>query len=166
MLFRSFKLVAPKQYDRNPRYFIFAGIVFSPLTQNLLCEWEECSPRANLNVQLTKDPTHDVQEVIVAVQVLPDDINKGYHDKRALIITEVNGQVFKDFDDFHSLVITSGDKFITFKASNDYEIVIDRKKAKESHNTILQTYNIESDSSPDLASIYESKFKIVSNKIN
>lgn len=160
----DFKLVTPTQYDRNPRYFIFAGIVFSPLTQNLLCEWKECSPSANLNVQLTKDPTQDVQEIIIAVQVLPDDINRGYHDKRALIITEVNGQVFKHFDDFYRLVKTSSDKFITFKASNDYEIVIDRKKAKESHNNILQTYNIERDSSPDLTSFYDSKYTIANNR--
>jgi len=55
-------------------------------------------------------------------------------------------------------------KFITFKTSTDYEIVIDRKKAKESHNTILQTYNIERDSSPDLTSFYENNYKIASNQ--
>ncbi len=160
----DFELVAPKQYDKNPQYFIFAGIVFSPLTQNLLCEWEDCNPSAYLNVHLTKKPTKDMQEVIVAVQVLPDDINKGYHDKMALIITEVNGQKFNNFNDFYRLVKTSNSEFISFEDNQDNEIVIDRIKAEESHERILKTYNIESDSSPDMKSFQASNYKILGHR--
>ena len=158
----DFNLVISKQYDKIPRYFIFAGIVFSPLTQNLLCAWEECDGPAVLKVQLIKKPTKDIQEIVVAVQVLPDDTNKGYHHEMALIITEVNGQSFNNFNEFFRLVKSSSSEFVVFKDNQDNKIVIDRKKAEENHAGILQAYNIESDSSPDMISFQAGNYKISS----
>jgi len=157
------RLVTSKQYDVKPRYFIFAGIVFSPLSQNLFCAWEECDAPDELQVLKNKFTTKNRKEVVLALQVLPDDINKGYHDTQAMIIKEVNGKEFKDFNDFYRLVIASNDPFVEFKSDTEKRIIVDRQEAEETHERILETYNIKDDSSPDMKSLY-AELHLISSK--
>lgn len=143
-------LVPLKQYDSLPSYFIFGGLVFSPLTENLLCVWEGCAGPANLASENNKYPSEKRQQVVLALQVLPAEINRGYHGTHTLVIDKVNGQGFKDFKEFYSLVSTSHDPFVVFENEKGAQLVIDRKKAEKSHQSILETYNVKADRSPDL----------------
>lgn len=142
-----------EQYDTHPRYFIFGGIVFSPLSKNLLLEWGDMwGSRAphELLVELTKLPTEAERETVVALQVLAADINKGYHDVALDIIKSVNGKPYKDFNDFYRQVTTDTDPYVVFTDSQENQVVIDRQKAAASHETILSMYRIPEDRSPDL----------------
>ncbi|MBW1805758.1 MAG: hypothetical protein JRJ06_05210 [Deltaproteobacteria bacterium] len=56
----------------------------------------------------------------------------------------------KDFAGFFRIVTQSEDSYTVLRDKKRFEIVIDRKKAKESHEAILQTYRIKQDCSPDL----------------
>jgi hypothetical protein len=111
--------------------------------------WQLRAPK-NLLIKLTEWPSETKKEVVVALQVMASDVNKGYHDLSREIVEEVNGKPFKDFDEFYHLVETSKEPFIVFKTENEYQIVIDQKMAKESHAEILRTYRIDSDRSEDL----------------
>ncbi len=154
---KDFSLVPLEQYDQMPRYFIFGGIVFSPLTKNFINQWENAPEE--LIVELSKLPTQKRKEVIVALQVLPAEINKGYHDLNSWIVEEVNGKKFADFNEFYFIVKTSIEPYIIFKNKDRYQVVIDRKKAEESHESILRTYNITVDRSTDLFNYYSLKDK-------
>jgi len=149
---RDFQLVPREQYDQLPRDFIYGGIVFSPLTKNLIKSWgknwQKKAPQ-NLMIELSNWPTETRREVVVALQVLASDVNKGYHDISSWIVEEVNGKKFKDFDEFCQLVTTSQARFVTFKDKKGFQIVIDQEKALESHERILQTYQIDVNRSQD-----------------
>lgn len=145
----DFQLVPNEQYDQLPRYFIYGGIVFSPLTKNLVKTFGKNAPN-NLVVELSNWPTETKREVVVALQVLASEVNKGYHGIGGRIVEEVNGRTFKDFDEFYQLVTNSQEPFMTFKDKKGFQIVIDRKKALESNEEILQTYRIDADRSHDL----------------
>ena len=149
---KDFLLVPNEQYDKRPKYFIFGGIVFSTLTKNFLNAFDDAANE--LTVELSNWPTKEKKEVVIALKVLPADINEGYHDVNSWEVSEVNGNKFKDLNELYYLVTTSADPYVTFKNKNGYEVVIDRKKAKESHKHILSTYNIKKDSSSDLASLH------------
>jgi hypothetical protein len=144
---KDISLVTPEEYDKLPTYFIFGGIVFTPLTKNLLCEWEDCDAPQKLLKEYDKRPSDNNQEVIVAVQVLPAEINKGYHNISAWVVREVNGKEFKDFNEFYKSVENSTEPFIEFTNDKGYKIIIDRKKAYETHQDVLKTYNITADRS-------------------
>ncbi|MEW6601534.1 MAG: trypsin-like peptidase domain-containing protein [Nitrospirota bacterium] len=148
---KDFLLVQSEQYDRQPRYFIFGGIVFSPLTKNLINEMQ-FAPE-DLSVELENWPTEERKEVVVALQTLAADVNKGYHDLDRWVVSEVNGIKFKDFDELFHLVTMSTEPFIVFKNNKGFQIVIDRDKAQKAHNKILQTYNVMEDRSSDLNGI-------------
>ncbi|KKM08322.1 hypothetical protein LCGC14_1725040 [marine sediment metagenome] len=141
-------LVPPMRYDVRPEYFIFAGIVFSPLTKNLICEWKNCKAPKELLVEGSKRPDEDRREVVLVVQVLPADVNKGYHALRSWIVGKVGGRKIKDFREFHSLITNSTEDFIVLTNEKGYRVVLDREEAIATHEDVLRTYNITEDGSP------------------
>lgn len=147
--YHDLALVPLKQYDRLPRYVIFGGIVFSPLTQNLILEWGEDAPEPFF-VELSSFRTPERHEVVVALHALPAEVNTGYHGVRNWIVHKVNGHTFKDFEEFYHLIVDSDSAYVTFEDKWNLQMVIDRQKAQQSHAQILRTYDIKAGKSPDL----------------
>ena len=143
----AFSLVPEEQYDNLPRYFIYGGIVFSPLTKDLINSvGREYEVDEDLLVEYYYNwPSEIRKEVVVAIQVLAHDINVGYHDLYCWIVKEVNGKEIQDFNEFYSLVNDFSGTYMTFKDKNGWQIVIDHEKAQESHEIILQNYHIPKD---------------------
>jgi hypothetical protein len=148
----DFLLIPGEQYDQNPRYFIFGGVVFSPLTKNFLNAWKH--PPEELVTELSSWPTGDRKEIVIALMVLPDTVNRGYEKLNSWMIDTVNGRGFSDFDEFFELVTTSTEPYVIFKDKKRSEVIIDSREAEESHQRILQTYSIRKDRSPDLARLH------------
>lgn len=150
---KDFRLVPLEQYDELPRYFIYGGIVFSPLTKNLIkswgANWSQAAPK-ELLIELSNWPSREKKEVVVALRVLGSEVNQGYHGLFGWIVEEVNGKKFKDFNEFYQLIATSKSPFITFKGARNFQIVIDQKEAEESLEEILKAYRIGSAHSEDL----------------
>lgn len=153
---KDFQLIPGEQYDRNPRYFIFGGIIFSPLTKNIFNEW--ASPPQELLRELSGWPTMDRKELVVALLVLPADVNRDYHGLHSRLIEEVNGRKIRDFDSLLDAVINSDDQYIIFKDTLGNDIIINRMQAMESHQQILETYNIKNDRSPDLIPLHAGRY--------
>ncbi|MBU3917916.1 trypsin-like peptidase domain-containing protein [bacterium] len=149
---KEFLLVPKQQYDRSPRYFIHGGFVFTQLTQNYIklwgSNWKAKAPK-ELLLEMEEWPTDDRKETVLILRTLAADINKGYHNLRSWVVRTVNGKTYKDFDEFHRLVTTSEDEYITLRDKRNFQVVINRKLAEESHKKILRTYRIRDDCSPD-----------------
>jgi S1-C subfamily serine protease len=156
---KDFLLIPPGQYSQEPRYFIFGGIVFSPLTKDLVDSCKNLS--RELNSEIYRWPASDRKEIVVISNILNADINKGYEDFKGWIIAEVNDRRFRDFNEFYYLVTTSNEPYIVFKNTEGYQIVIDRKKARESHDEILRTYNIKQDKSADLKALEMQRYSML-----
>jgi len=62
----------------------------------------------------------------------------------------VNGKKIRDFNDFYKKVNLSDSEFVVFTDKNNYQGVIDRKKALAARSRILERYQIPSDRSPEL----------------
>ena len=150
---QEFRLVSLDEYDRLPTYFIYGGIVFTPLTKNLIKawgnNWHTSAPREFV-VELGQWPTAARREIVVATQVLAADVNKGYHSLGNVIIDTVNGRGFRDFREFFQTVTTCQEPFLVFASEQNYQVVVDTKVARESHERVIGTYRIASDRSDDL----------------
>lgn len=151
----AYTVVPPEQYEEIPRYFIYGGVVFTPLTKNLLtrygANWVENAP-GHLVAEIDKPITEQRQEVVLALKVLSAEVNQGYDDVFAWIINDVNGKTFKDFSEFYRLVMESDEPYLVLRDEDFFELVLDRKKAEAANQGILATYRIEHDRSPDLRS--------------
>lgn len=101
---RPFRQLVPRsQYDVRPRYFIYGGLVFQPLTRNLLCAWTnwwQKAPKEYLHLYYSGERTEACQEVVVCSTVLADEINVGYENTYNEVVQEVNGERPCDLADF------------------------------------------------------------------
>ncbi len=136
-------LVNTLEHDVMPRYFIYGGYVFTPVSRNLLVK------RASLSLKVAsrKWATKEQNEVVVLLKVLADKTNRGNHNLSLWKVDTINGLKFQDYNEFKKILLSSKDKFIILKNSDGVEIVIDRKKAQEANPKILKRYSIVNASS-------------------
>ena len=141
----GFRLVPNERFDVVPRYAIVGGLVFEPLTLNLLQLWGEdwysAAPR-NLANYYRKEKTEDRSEIIVLVRVLADEVNTSYHDYVYEVILEVNGTAIADMENLiEAFESNTNDHHIIITESGE-TIVLDRVKAEQNGPLILKTYGI------------------------
>ena len=151
-------LIPMEQYEVKPSYYIYGGIVFCPLTKNLLKAWGNNwggnAPKTLVSMLSANYPAEEIDEVVLLLKVLPADVNQGYHDIGYWIINQVNGQRIRSLKDLvRAVQADSTDSFVTFNESQGFQVVIDREKAAQSHAKIMETYNVPDDRSADLRNL-------------
>jgi len=147
----SFALVPRVQYETAPTYFILGGVVFTPVTTNLLLEWEsiEKAPR-ELAACYFKDPDEERLQAITAIQVLPDEINVGYDHFVYSIVDAVNGKKVSTMEELARAV--DGHRGPVHEVTNEQgrRLVLDRKRVEERTPHILECYRVPRDRSENL----------------
>ena len=142
-------LVPWEAYDVMPQYYIVGGVVLTPLTKNLLLRWGNKAPSEFL-VKMDDWKEEPDEEVVVILQILPDETNRGYEDFTGGIIKKVNGKKIKNLKDMVTTIETSQDPYIILEGAHKSQVVLDRKKVAERKDTILQNYLITKDRSVGL----------------
>ena len=146
-------LVPSERYDIRPRYYVYGGLVFSPLTMNYLKtwgeEWNRDAPDRLLHLRYYYRDTY-TNEAVLLVKVLPSRGNAGYHDITDWHITEVNGQAVKDLPELIELVENSTEPLVVFGTEDGSVIALDREKAELESPENLEIYGIPTDRSEDL----------------
>jgi hypothetical protein len=148
----GYGLVADRRYDVNPNYLVYGGIIFTPLTTNLLARWgDEWVKKAPMHLvqEVSRYATESYREPVVALIVFPDEVNRGYHSFGPWLVSEVNGHRLRDFDDFLRCVLDSDSEFVIMKNARGDGIVLDRKAELEARPRILEQYGISADRSND-----------------
>ncbi|MDQ5769082.1 S1C family serine protease [Thiothrix subterranea] len=148
---KEYLLVKPNQYDKQPTYFIFGGLVFMPLNQDVIDSMD--GTPARIGALTYESPDEKRSEAVILTKVLPADINKDYHHDNNLLIEKVNGESIRDFNDFYQKIQSSNTDYITLETSDHYQLVIDRKEAIERQPKILAQYGVNADRSKELQAI-------------
>jgi S1-C subfamily serine protease len=147
-------MIPNEQYDVLPRYFVFGGIVFCPVSKNLLESWgpnwydtapEELVAMLNFNYV-----SEERSEVVLVLKVLAADVNQGYQEFNNWVVTEVDGKKVRSLRELVEAVESGADPFVVFKNKWGQQITLDREKARRSRDAVLKTYRIDRDRSPDL----------------
>ncbi|KAL0402582.1 UNVERIFIED_CONTAM: Protease Do-like 10, mitochondrial [Sesamum latifolium] len=147
-------LVPVHQFDKLPSYFIFAGLVFVPLTQPYLHEygedWYNTSPRRLCERALRELPQKAGQQLVILSQVLMDDINTGYERLADLQVKKVNGIEVDNLKHLRQLVENSSKDSVRFDLDDERVIVLNYNSAKMATSRILKRHRIASTMSNDL----------------
>jgi hypothetical protein len=157
-LSRSLKkdqLVPMEEYETLPSYYIYGGLIFCPLSKNLLDiwgpQWYQSAPKELICPLLNNNiPEKEDQQVVVLLKTLAANVNEGYQDVNSWVVDKVNGEKIWNLSDLVKKVENSLDPYIIFEDKWDQQIVIDREKAENTHQEILETYRIPFDRSEDL----------------
>jgi hypothetical protein len=157
-LFRSLKkdqLVPMEEYEKLPSYYIYGGLIFCPLSKNLLNiwgpQWYQSAPKELICPLLNNNiPEKEDQQVVVLLKTLAANVNEGYQNVNSWVVDKVNGEKIWNLSDLVKKVENNLDPYIIFEDKWGQQIVIDREKAENTHQEILETYRIPFDRSEDL----------------
>ncbi|XP_042500878.1 protease Do-like 10, mitochondrial isoform X2 [Macadamia integrifolia] len=135
-------LVPVHQFDRLPSYFIFAGLVFIPLTQPFLHEygedWYNTSPRRLCESALRELPKMAGEQLVILSQV-----------------KKVNDVEVKNLKHLRQLVDGCGEGSLRFDLDDERVIVLNYQLAKVATSRILKRHRIPSAMSNDLIDKHE-----------
>ena len=165
-------LVPGPSYGERATYFVYAGLVFEPLTANFMKVWEGQGPlrfRMLKEQGLAESPD---QQVVFINMVLPHDVNAGYHKLGQAIVARVNGREVKKMRDVIEGLKTPVDGYHIIDLDHwagpsdnrATRLILDAKKADAANEEILTTFGIPSDRSEDLKDAKKDDGKKVGKK--
>ncbi len=134
-------------YDTRPRFVLFAGLLFQPLSKDFL----EAYGIDDLRVRYFYDSFVDRSiflehpEVIILSQVLPDPINTYLEDFRNSIVSEVNGHAIRRLDDLAAAFAEPADYYVIKCIGDGRPIVLERSKVEAARERIRTAYNVVSE---------------------
>jgi hypothetical protein len=141
------------QYDALPRYLVYAGLVFTPLSVDYLRSVGRTTPESTfgeayyeLYYRNFEDPAHVRPEPIVLATVLADTVNANLRIRGRVLLDKVNGVSIQKLEDVVSALQTSTNDFdqIEFLPHHSFE-TLDRAEVAKANSRILKTYGISKD---------------------
>ena len=156
-LFRSSKkdqLVSMEEYETLPSYYIYGGLVFCPLSKNLLniwgAQWYQSAPSELIYLLQNNIPEKEDQQVVVFLKALAADVNEGYQNVKSWVVDTVNGKKIWNLKDFVETIESIQDDYIILENKWGQKIILDREMAENTQQEILEIYRIPFGRSEDL----------------
>ena len=134
-------LVNTIAHDKTPRYLVYGGYVFSPLTRNLLVK--NRSTLLRLREAAMEWARDEKEEAVILLKVLASPANRGDHNYSLWMVDKVDSKEFKDFAEFIQIIRDFQGKYLVIENREGVKIAIDREKAKELEQVILDRYDIK-----------------------
>lgn len=141
------------QFDVRPRYFVFGGLVFTPLSLDYLRDsGREGSDSAGsdltyeLYFRSREAPETAREEPVVLSTVLSDAVNANFSIRGRVLVDRINGiRIEKMADVIRAFeTSTNAQDLIEFSKHNTFEC-LDHAEAVKANSTILKTYGIPKD---------------------
>jgi len=142
------------QYDVAPHYYIYGGLVFTPLSLDYLKtfgqDWSEAAGRDliyELVYRHTEDPKHWRPEPVVLASILDHAVNANFTIRGQAMVDKINGiRIEKMSDVPKAFAATTGsDAIIEFLPDHHFE-VIRKDDAEKANPEILETYRVPAQS--------------------
>jgi len=135
-------LVNTLGYDNAPKYLIYGGYVFSPLTRNLLMNSK--ASLLDLRELAGRWATKDKQEVVVLLKVLATESNRGDHSFSLWTVDKIDGKHYQDYKEFTQMLKAFNGTQLVLEDKEGVQISIDTDDAKKVEATVLKRYGIKS----------------------
>jgi len=139
-----------RQFDVQPRYQVFAGLTFVPVSRNFLETWGS-SWTTEIPYYLRYlfvnssdlNTSRDREEYVVLSEILADQVNayaQAYENK---VVESVNDIKINSLDELAAALKSNTGPFCTIKfMSNKVPLILDNKKALERHDEIMKKYQV------------------------
>jgi len=131
-------------YDVKPRYIVYGGLVFQPLTLDLIEAFQPTDIRLRhyFDYFVIEQIYLEHPEVIVLTNVLPDPTNTYLAPYRASIVDEVNGKKIRKLDDLAAAFAEKTDRFVVRMIGDGPPLVLDPKEVESARDRIKTRYNV------------------------
>ena len=135
------------QYDVRPRYILFGGLLFQPISRDFLKanQIDNLRVRFMYNYFLADEFYKEHPEVIVLSDVLPDSVNTYVSGFRGAIVEEINGTKIKTLDDMAGAFAKPVPLYVIKLMGEGRPIVMERAGVQAARERIKTRYNVRNE---------------------
>ena len=137
-------LIQGHSYDVRPRYVLFGGLLFQPLSLDLMQAYQpqDLRLRHYFDFFVSEQIYLEHPEVIVLTNILADPINTYLGAFRGGIVDEVNGEKIKTLDDLAKAFAQPAPQFVIRMVGDGPPLVLDAKEVEAARERIKTRYNV------------------------
>ena len=138
-------LVQGHAYDVRPRYVVYAGLLFQPLSLDLLEAYQASDLRLRhyFDYYILEQIYLEHPDVIVLTNLLPDAINTYLAPYRGAIVDEVNGKKIRTLEELAtSFAEAPADRLVIKFIGDGPPLVLDPKQVEAARERIKTRYNV------------------------
>ncbi|MFL6527648.1 MAG: trypsin-like peptidase domain-containing protein [Chthoniobacterales bacterium] len=137
-------LIQGHQYDVRPRYIVYGGLLFQPLSLDMKEAYQISDPRLVhfFDFFVSDEIYLEHPEVIVLTNILADPINTYLTPYRGSIVDEVNGKKIKTLKDLAAAFAEPADQFVVQMIGEGPPLVLNRAAVEAARERIKTRYNV------------------------
>ncbi len=131
-------------YEQQPRYVLFGGLLFQPLSRNLLGAYSFENQRIGFfyDFFITKEIYRDHPEIIVLSAILPDPLNTYLAEFREGIVDEINDKKIKTLEDAAAAFAEKPDFYVVKFLGIGRPLVLERTAVEAARERIKTRYAV------------------------
>jgi len=132
------------QYDIKPRYVLFGGLLFEPLSRNFLeaFQIEDLRVRYNYNSFLTNELYKERPELVILSTILPDPINTYLGDLKNGIVDQINGAKIRNLKEMAAAFAKPAQFYVIKLVGEGRPIVFESAAVESARERIKDRYNV------------------------
>lgn len=137
-------LMQANRYDVRPRFLVFGGVVFQPLSRPFYTSLENQSItlRYYFTQFLEEELYLEHPEVVVISKILPDPINSHLGRFVNAIVDQVNDVKIRTLDDLAKVFASSAEFFVIRVVGDPQPLVLEARAVQQARERILQQYGV------------------------
>ncbi len=132
------------QYEQLPQFVLFGGLLFQPLTRNLVNAYRFTNPRVDyyFDYFIQREVYTKHPEIIVLSSILNDPINTYLGDFREGIVEKVNGAEIKTLRDLAAAFAKPAEFYVIDFVGAGRPLVLERAAVEAARERIKTSYNV------------------------
>jgi S1-C subfamily serine protease len=132
------------RYDEQPSYVLFGGLLFQPLSRNLVNAYAFQNPRVDyyFDYFITKELYQERPEVIILSSIMADPLNTYLGEFREQIVDEVNDKKVKTLKDLADAFAQKPDYYVIKFVGAGRPLVLERAAVETARERIKTRYNV------------------------
>lgn len=134
-------------YDVRPRYVVYGGLLFQPLTLDLMDAYQPTDVRIRhyFDYFVIEQIYLEHPEIIILTNILPDPSNTYLAPYRSSIVDEINGKKIRKLNDLAEAFAEKADRFVVRMIGDGPPLVLDPKEVESARERIKTRYNVVSE---------------------
>ena len=140
-----------QQYEQQPRYVLFGGLLFQPLSRNLLGAYSFDNLRISYFYDnfITKEIYREHPEIVILTAILPDPLNTYLSEFREGIVDKINGKKIDTLKDMAAAFAEKPEFYVIEFLGTGRPLVLERAAVEAARERIKTRYAVPAEENLD-----------------
>jgi hypothetical protein len=140
-----------QQYEQQPRYVLFGGLLFQPLSRNLLGSYAFDNLRISYFYDhfISKEIYREHPEVLILTSILPDPLNTYLAEFREGIVETINGKKIMTLGDMAAAFAEKPEFYVIEFLGTSRPLVLERAAVEAARERINSRYAVPAEQNLD-----------------